>query len=317
MFLNRWTFLLTVSAVFTLGGCTEEAAGPPRPPTDPAKLTVVFQKQADAAEVEANAKNVTRFLAGELGIEVDRKIPLTYAFAVQALIDGSCHLAYLDSYAFLKARREGQVELILAEVRTDAQGRQRTDYDSIMVVRKDSPLKTIDDLKARADKLTFCFTSRSSTSGYLMAMRRFVQEGLLQPGQAPEEVFKTITVGNGYDNAIQEVLEGRADACAVSFYALEGPRADKYTSEVERAELRVLARTGGVPTHLICVQKNLSNELKQNIKAAFLKLSNRHSEWLADVYGAKKLREVDEDEHVVGTIEALEAIGKNADDFIK
>jgi ABC-type phosphate/phosphonate transport system substrate-binding protein len=71
----------------------------------------------------------------------------------------------------------------------------------------------------------------------------------------------------------------------------------------------VLARTPGVPTHVISIRGDLSDDLKARVKAALLKLSREHGELLEDVYGTASFVEVDEQAHVAASVEALEYLG--------
>jgi phosphonate transport system substrate-binding protein len=269
---------------------------------DPRELVFIFQKQKDPAAIKDHADQVARYLSRELGMPVRAQVPGDYAASVQALVSRKADIAYVSSMPFLLARRDGQATLLLAEQRTDPQGRHRTEYDSIFVVRADSPLQSIDDLLANARDLRMCFTSSTSTSGYIMAYSRLVREGLLRPRQDPQQAFRQVTYGGGYTQALEQVAAGRADVCAVSDYTMEGPNADVYLSAEQRARLRVLGRTRGVPTHLICARGGLSDELKDRVKQALLKLSQEHPELLADVYGASSFVEVDEDEHVKAAV---------------
>ncbi len=306
---NRVVATTLAAALMCLGAC--DGAGSEAP------IVFAFQKQKRPQDVETHARQVSEILAKALGREVKTQVPLSYAMTVQALVSEKADVAYLDALAYLLARRDGDVELLLAEVRPDAAGQNRTDYDSIIVVRNDSPLQTIDDLVAAAPELQFVFTSALSTSGYLMAMRRFVAEGILEPGADPKDAFKSVEYAGGYSQALHQVLDGRGDACAVSYYTMEGPRADVYLDDENRGKLRILARTAGVPTHLVCVRRNLDAALKDSIRTALLDLSASHAPLLADVYGAKALTKVDEDEHLRGAVEAMAAVGRPVDQFVK
>lgn len=283
-------------------GSAQEAAAPDR-------LVFVLQKQKDPEALREDAKRIGDALTARLGVPVEVVVPGSYSASVQALVSGQADVAYVSSLPFLLARRDGGARLILAERRTDARGRARTEYDSLIVVRKDSDLETIDDLEANAGDVTFCFTSPTSTSGFVFAMLRLVREGVLEPGQDPEAVFKEVQYGGGYTQALRQVVDGRADACAVSFYTLEGPRADVYLPKEERDQLRVLARTPGVPTHIVCVRGGLSTAWAERVKEALLAMSDESPELLSDVYGTADFVEVDEDEHVAATIEGVGAAG--------
>ena len=276
---------------------------------DPSSLVFIFQKQKDPAKIKTDADKVAEFLAKEVGLPVTAQVPGDYSASVQALVSRKADFAYVSAMPFLLARRDGGATLLLAEQRAAADGTLGTNYTSVFVVRKDSPLRSVDDLVKNAKDLRVCFTSNTSTSGYIMAYWRFVQEGLLKPRQDPREVFKSVDFGGGYTQALEQVLNNRADVCAVSDYTMEGAKADVYLKPEQREQLRILGRTPGVPTHLICARAGLSDELKNKVKTALVKLSKDHPELLADVYGATAFVEVDENQHVDSAVKAIEAIG--------
>jgi phosphonate transport system substrate-binding protein len=247
---------------------------------DPKELLFIFQKQKDPAKIQADADKVAEFISREIGMPV-------------------------------------KATLLLAEERLDREGVGQTFYTSIFVVKKDSPIKSVSDIIEKSKELRICFTSPTSTSGYIMPYYRFVKEGLLKPRQDVREVFKTVAFGGGYTQALEQLLNDRADVAVVSDYVLEGPKVDVYLEPEQREQLRVVDRTPGVPTHLIAARDGLSDELKAKVKAALLKIGEEQPELLADVYGASKFVEVDEDQHVAKAIEAIEYIGLPIENLAK
>lgn len=199
-------------------------------------------------------------------------------------------------FRFFWLKKEAPVRLIVAEERDG-----RTDYDSIIVVAKDSPIKTLADLKGKR----MVFTSPTSTSGYVFAYGRLIADGLLKPGQDPKEFFSNVTFGGGYDRALLAVANGQADACAVSDYTMEGAKADVYLKKEDRDKLRVLTETPGVPTHAIMIRSDLPKDFQEKMQNALVSLSADHPELLADVYGASKLVKTD-DSHVKAAAKAIE-----------
>jgi phosphonate transport system substrate-binding protein len=276
---------------------------------DPAEVVFIFQKQKDPARVKADADRLAEYLTKEIGIPVKAQVPGDYSASIQALISKKADFAYVSAMPFLLARRDGKATLLLAEQRTDPSGKARPEYDSIFVVAADSPLQSIEDVVSNAKNLRVVFTSPTSTSGYIMAYARLVREGLLKPRQDPKAAFRSVDFGGGYSQALEQVIAGRADLAAVSDYTMEGPNADVYLKPEQRQKLRILARTPGVPTHLVCARDGLSDELKSKVKTALIKLSQEHAQLLADVYGASSFVEVDENKHVAAAIEAIEYIG--------
>jgi len=276
---------------------------------DPDELVFVFQKQKDPAEMRAHSEEVAAFLGKHIGIPVKAHVPSDYSASVQALVSGRADIAYLDSLGFLLARRDGGASVLLAEERVDSKGVPRTSYDSIFVARADSDFTSFEDIRDNAQDLRMVFTSSTSTSGYIMPYRRFVAEGLIPPGGDPRSVFQRVNFAGSYKQALEQVIEGRGDVCAVSEYTMEGEAAENYLSATQREQLKVFARTSDVPTHLVAARGGLSDEVLEKIKLALLALSTEKPELLSDVYGATNLVEVNEDAHVKASIEAVQFIG--------
>ncbi len=273
------------------------------------QLVFVFQKQKEPQALRQSAEQLGEFLGRELGRTVRVVVPLDYSASVQALVSGQADVAYVSALPFLLARRDGGASLLLVEQRRDARGVLRTDYDSIFVVRKDSPLRNLEDLKARAATQRLVFTSPTSTSGYVFPYQRLIAEGVVSRAEDPRRAFRQVSFGGSYTQALREVVEGRADVATVSDYTLEGPSADVYLPAADRARLRVLGRTAGVPTHLIAVRKGLPQDLRNAVRQALLKLAEQQPQLLADVYGASKFVEVDERAHVAAAVRAIELTG--------
>ncbi len=264
----------------------------------PDKIIFAFQKQKDPVALAKSTAEVAQILSEEIGIPVEIVIPASYGATVEALVSDKAHVAYLSSIPYILAAEETSMRILLAEVRDG-----RTDYDSIFVVHKDSPIQSLEELRGKR----MAFTSATSTSGYMMPYARLVHEGFLPPGANPREFFSQISFSGGYDLALMAVHQKRADVCAVSYYTMEGPRADIYVPKEIRDELRVLERTSGVPTHLIGARGDLPEELITKLQEALLGISKERPDLLADVYGAAEFAIVDEETHLKGARDALKA----------
>ncbi len=273
------------------------------------ELVFVFQKQKDPDQLRPAADRLGDALQRQLGRPVRVVVPIDYSASVQALVSGQADVAYLSALPFLLARRDGGAELLLAEQRLDGAGRPRTDYDSVFVVRADSPLRTFTDLVRAAPATRLVFTSATSTSGYVFPYRRFIEAGLLPRRGDPRRAFRSVAFAGSYTQALREVAQGRADVAAVSDYTLEGPRADVYLPAVERRALRILARTPGVPTHLIAVRRGLDARTRESVRQTLLRLAAEQPDLLADVYGAARFVVVDGHRHVAAAVTAIEDTG--------
>jgi len=274
---------------------------------DPAELVIVFQRQKDPVKVREDADKFSAALSAELKIRVTASIPTDYSASVQALVSKKADLAYVSAIPFLLARRDGNASVLLAESRpSTTTGEYQTTYDSVFVVRKDSRLNSYDDLLASAGSVRMVFTSPTSTSGYVFPLARFVTQGLVARAQDPREIFQSVAFGGSYTAALEQLLQDRADVAAVSDYTIEGKNADVYLAPEKRAQLRVLSRTPGVPTHVLAARDGLSPEFKTKLKSAILKVSTDNPTLLSSVYGATRFVEVDEKSHLAPALRAIE-----------
>lgn len=297
--LDRRAFVLGASAALAAPAVAQEK----RP------LVFAFQPQKDPAGIRKAADDVAAYLSKRLGREVQVMVPLAYAATVQALVSRRADIAWLSSLPFLLARRDGGARLLLGEVRTDTRGRARTDYDSVFVVPADSPLKTFADLKRTAKQQRMVFTSNTSTSGFVFPYDRLIREGVLKRAQPPEQAFRSVAYGGGYTQALEQLIAGRGDVAAVSDYTVEGPKRTTYLPEDKQKQLRILARTPGVPTHCVAASSAVSATEGKAIQQALLDLTKTNPALLSDVYGATGLKVVNEKAHTQATVDAIARTG--------
>lgn len=130
--------------------------------------------------------------------------------------------------------------------------RSRQEYRSVVFVREDGDIDSLDDLRGRV----VAFGTPFSTSGFLMPKAALVAAGLnLVPSQDPAASVAPDKVGyvfsNDAENTIFWVLKGKSAAGAVNedyYAALAGPRV---------GELKVLLRTPALPRNIVCARSDL------------------------------------------------------------
>ncbi len=294
----RW--LPALVAFFVVVGCSPRESSVQKPEAAAVEdLTFTFQRQKDPAKLKDDADLLGRELSKDLGLPVNVVIPTSYGATVQALISKRADVAMLSSLPYLLAKQETEVEILLVEKR-----KGRTSYDSVFIVKADSPYQSLSDLKGKR----MAFTSPTSGSGYVFPLGHLIQQGFFEAGQKPDTFFGKAFFAGGYDQALRSILRGQADIAAVSDYVMEGDSADKYLTADERSKLRILTRVPGVPTHLIAVRKDLPADLKKEIRAAIKKISETQPELLSDLYGTAEFVAAGE-EHVAPTEEALNRTG--------
>ncbi len=267
------------------------------------RLTIVFPSRRDSADLQNKANAVAQFLSKQLGMPVDAVVADETA-AVEALRANRADVAFLSSRPALKAEQLAGARLALAEVRSDYSGGHT--YNSILVVRKDSPLRaggsknqTLQQLKGKR----MAFASRTSGSGFIIPTGEFVGAGLVNGPDRLESFFSQVTYGDGYSSALQAVLRGQADVAAVSEYALNPP----WITAQEAQQLRVLQEFPGVPAHGIAIDDDVPAPMRDKIVNALLKLNDgANNGLLRALYNSTSLVKVDHNSHLAPMRQAMQ-----------
>jgi phosphonate transport system substrate-binding protein len=279
----------------------------PQPPIQLAQasqkeIVIVFASRRDATELEAKAEAVSKILSQQIGVPV-KAVIASEAAAVEALRANRADVAFLGSRAAIQAEKTTGAKLYLAEVRSDYSGGHT--YKSVLVVRKDSPLKTLGSEKQTLGQLKgkkMAFASRSSGSGFIIPTSEFVGEGFVSDPDRYNQFFSQVIYGDGYSSALQAVLKGQADVAAVSEYALNSP----WITPEEVKKLRVLWSIPGVPAHGIAIDNDVPAPLRAKIIAAFLTLNEpKNNTLFRSLYNSTKLVKVDHDTHIAPMKKAL------------
>ncbi|MCS7064230.1 MAG: PhnD/SsuA/transferrin family substrate-binding protein [Methylacidiphilales bacterium] len=299
----RWIFCFLVGAIMwagVLAGCFRGGEGEREGGAVDKRWRIALKADKNPEsmfEVRQGLEVALRQIAGR---EVEVVVPTAGGVVFEGLRNGSLDAAYVSALEYLQGSREGGV---VAELGQEVKGRMF--YESVWVVRADASYRSVDELRGKP----VCFASRTSTSGYLVPLANLVQTGRLRYGGKAEEFFGVGNVyfGTGYVSAIERLLNGQVEAAAVSDYVMEG---DKHLTKEQKEKLRILARQGPVPTHLIVMRAGLAEEERAALRAALMRLNE--VEWVAlrDRAFAGALVAVDGEEHVRSLLQMLEMIGQ-------
>ncbi len=256
------------------------------------RLRIAFPSRRDSTDLQNKANQVAQFLSGEL------KMP------VEALRANRVDVAFLSSRPAIRAEQATGARMVLAEVRSDYSGGNT--YDSILVVRKDSPLRTLGNPQQTLNQLRgrrMAFASRTSGSGFIIPTGDLVGRGIVQGPDRLDSFFSQVTYGDGYSSALQAVLRRQADVGAVSEYALNPP----WITQAEAAQLRVLYSIPGVPAHGIVIDDDVPAPMRDRIVNALMKLNQpANNGMFRALYNSTELRRVDHARHLAPMRQALQ-----------
>lgn len=270
------------------------------------ELTVVFPTRADSTDLQSKADAVAAFLSKDSGIPVKAVIGDDTA-AVEALRANRADVAFLSSRPALKAEQLANARLYLAEVRDNYSG--RFTYNSIFVVRNNSPLKASNNAKTTLEQLRgkkMAFTSPTSGSGFIFPVSELVKQGLVPNRDRLDGFFGQVSYGGNYSKALQAVVRGQAEVAAVSEYALFSP----YITPEEKNQLRVLYKISGVPAHGIAIDDDVDPRVREKLISSLLKLNqSQNNQLLRNLYNSTELVRVDHSRHLAPIRQALQRVG--------
>ncbi|MBI3563473.1 MAG: phosphate/phosphite/phosphonate ABC transporter substrate-binding protein [Gammaproteobacteria bacterium] len=236
----RWVVTTLLYCVIILTHAAERSAGPP-----PLRVGLLPYLSTE--------KLLERFapLKTYLEINLHRPVILETAPSFSSYVERAEHYQY-DLY--LTAPH------IAALVETDFHYRRISrltrELDGSIVVRKDGPIKTLQDLKGRI------FIAPSDT-----AITTMLGEQLLRDNQLIAGKNITVQYTPSHNNAIMAVASGKADAAVTSAAVFE-------TMPVEvRDKLRILTTTPKVPHMMFMASPKLKDGDYQQLRRSMLRFT--------------------------------------------
>lgn len=207
--------IVAIIAVLLAGGCG--SAEPPRPVqlTKTAPVEAIGSRGASteepiriaAASIVSPQETLKSYgkLFVYLGNKVGRPVELvqrkTYEETYDLLRLGTLDLAMVCTYVYVLGHDTIGLELLAAP---EIGG--RAEYHSVILVREDSGITSMDELRGRR----FAFTDPLSATGRLYPLSVLKQKGL-----DPGTFFAMSTYTYSHDNSIKAVVEGVVDGAAV------------------------------------------------------------------------------------------------------
>jgi phosphonate transport system substrate-binding protein len=262
--LDRRRFLL-IAALSLLARPTW-AADPP--------LHLVLTPSQKPTDLLATGEEFGRVLTKLTGIPVRVTVASDYAAVIEALRNRTADLAFVHPGGYVLASREAKATIVVRNL-----WHGKSSFTSRIFVRKDSGIKSVEDLRGR----TIAFVDPASSSGYIYPMVLLIQKGLVK-NRDPKTFFKEVVFSGAHDASMRALLNGHVDAIA----SFDLAREQYLKDPAERERLVFVAETPEIPEAGICARAGLDPATFGKIRAALLQI--RAPEY-ADLL--KRLYEID------------------------
>lgn len=230
----------------------------------PKKLTVEFVPSSNAGTIEAKAKPLEGLLKKQLGIPVTVSVSTDYNTIVEAMGSKKVDVGFLPPDAYVLAHKQYHDKAILQAERygvkepNDQATKQLVNYyRSQILVRKDSGIKSIKDLKGKK----IAVQDTTSTAGWIFPAVELLEHGI----NVNKDGIKTVQV-KGHDQGVLSVYNKNTDAA----FVFQGAR-NLVKKDVPNIMSQVVPIyiTGKIPNDTITVRGDMTAKWQKKVAEAF------------------------------------------------
>lgn len=210
---------------------------------------VAVSARVSPKEIFGQYRKILDYIGDELDLEIQLIQRKTYGEINALFGKGEIDLAFVCSGSYATEKETYGFEAFAVP-----QIRGGPYYQSYLIVKKDSPFYTLEDLKGRV----FAFTDPGSNTGSLVPTF-----WLKKMGKKPGNFFKKVIYTYGHDNSILAVAKSLVDGATVDghiweYYNLNYPL---YTSKT-----RIVKKSGLFGNPPLVVTRYLSTRQKERIR---------------------------------------------------
>lgn len=250
---------------------SEKASGDSAGSADyiPSKLTLQFVPSQSAETMKAAAKPLEKILGDRLGIPVKVGVSSNYNTVIEAMAARVVDVSFLPPSGYIIAHDKHKAADVLLQATRNgidtATGKSTEKlvdfYQSMFVVKADSPIKTIEDLKGKR----IGWQAPTSAAGYIYPRALLEKNGI-----HPQTDMQNMEL-RGHDKAIVALLQDQVDAVAV-FQDARTILLREYPNVMK--DTRIIAFTDKIPNDPITVRSDMNPSWKKKIQDAFIDLGN-------------------------------------------
>ena len=257
-------FLITATAAAVWIGAGAATAGDWQKKYPELTLGVITSE--NEADRIARYKPVREYLERELGVSIKWRTATDYAGIIEGVKAGKIEIARFGPASYAKAWMVtgGKVVPMVGEL--DKNG--TFGYHAVVVVRTDSPYKTIDDLKGKK----LAFADPNSTSGH-QAPRFFMTEA----GYDPDAFFGETGFSGSHENSVMAMLNGTYDAAATWWRdeTRSNPKRMEEKGMIEPGQWRVVWKSPKLPASPWAMSTNLPEDMRMQVQDVLYNMKDK------------------------------------------
>lgn len=202
---------------------------------------------------------LAEYLSKKTGIQINLEILTRYGNIVDNFKELHLDGAFFGSFTYTLAHERLNVEVLARPENFNS----ISTYYGLIVVRGDSGIKTIEDMKSKI----FVFVDKATTAGYLFPLAYFKNNGIKDYKTYLKETYFAGT----HEDAIFDVLNKKADIGAAKNTVFN--RISFFNKRINN-ELVIIERSPEVPENSLAVRKDLDSSIKNKLRDALLNMHN-------------------------------------------
>lgn len=210
-----------------------------------------------STETSSNLKKIwdpyLEAMSSGTGLKVRGFYASDYAGVIEAMRFNKVHIAWFGNKSAMEAANRSNAEIFAQSV--DSEG--NPGYWSHVIVHKDSPLKTLDDVLKCDKSIEFGNGDPNSTSGFLVPMSYIFAER----GIDPKQCFKAVRNGSHEANALAVANK----QVAVATNNSEALRRLEITAPESYKQIRVIWTSPVIPSDPLVWRKDLPADTKTKL----------------------------------------------------
>lgn len=245
----------------------------------PAKITIGLTPGGQPEVIKKQALELAKDIQSEFGVPVEIYMSNDYSGLTEAMKNKKVDFAFFSSLTFVQAEKEAGAKVLLKKVWSEPY------YFSTIVVRQDSKIKSIQQLKGKK----IAFVDKNSTSGYLYPQVMLKKSGM------DESKFSEVLFSGNHAHSIELLEQKKVDAAAVFTDDEEGATgAWTKFSKNKNIKFHTVWISEPIPTDPFCVQKDFYEVYPKFTHSLMFLLidifaQNKTSKKYSEVLGAHEL----------------------------
>lgn len=288
---NKRSLVFFTLTAFALVGCqtvSNKSANTPtsgsNPPVtvvsntvDPKILKVALLPDESPSTIIKNNDGLKQYLQAKLNKEIDLVVTTDYSSMIEAASNKRVDLAYFGPLSYVLAKTKSDIEPFAA-MKKDG----KTTYQAVIIANIGSGVNTLQDVKGK----TIAFGDHASTSSHLIP-KSMLKEAGLETQKDYQEAFT-----GSHDAVAMAVQNGNAQIGGLSKPIYETLLEKKAISP---DKVKIIAQSKEYPQYPWTMRSDLSPELKEKIRAAFIELNDKKvlKPFKADGFGSATDKDYD------------------------